>query len=177
MKSPRRIVTLSGSIRSGSSNSALLRAARTLSPKGTELVHYEGMAELPLYTPDLDIEPAPVSVQAFRALLKSASAVLISCPVYAHGVPGAFKNALDWVVSSGEFVEMPVGLIVTSSSGGTYVETQLVQTLTVMTAKVVVTGAMLSPLVRKAVSPDGKIVDSLIASEMSRVIATLGAAL
>ena len=150
---------------------------KTLAPQGCELAHYEGMAELPLYTPDLDIEPAPVSVQAFRALLKSASAVLISCPVYAHGVPGAFKNALDWVVSSGEFVEMPVGLIVTSSSGGTYVETQLVQTLTVMTAKVVVTSALLSPLVRTATTPEGKIAVPQIAAEISRVLAALQNAL
>lgn len=169
----RRIVTLSGSIRSGSSNSALLRAAAALAPSGTELVHYEGMAELPLYTPDLDIEPAPPAVARFRELLKSASAVLISCPVYAHGVPGVFKNALDWVVSSGEFVDLPVGLIVSSSSGGAYVETQLVQTLTVMTAKVVVTAALLSPLVRKAISPEGKIADPQIAAEISRLLAAL----
>jgi NAD(P)H-dependent FMN reductase len=82
-----------------------------------------------------------LSVAKWREALQEASGVLISSPEYAHGVPGVLKNALDWVVGSGEFMEKPVALV-TASAYSTFVTAQLHETLTVMMARVVVATAL-----------------------------------
>src|SRR5678815_4802212 len=108
-----RILAISGSLRRVSSNTTLLRVVGVLAPAGVEVTLYEGLADLPAFNPDLE-GAEPSSVLAFRAQLKEADGVFISSPEYAHGVPGSLKNALDWIVGSGEFVEKPVALINTS---------------------------------------------------------------
>src|SRR5690349_21363282 len=103
-----RILAISGSLREGSSNTAVLQAAAALAPLGVEIILYDGLGRLPHFNPDLDGENAVAPVAEWRARLQSADGVLISSPEYAHGVPGSLKNALDWVVGSGEFVNKPV---------------------------------------------------------------------
>jgi NAD(P)H-dependent FMN reductase len=106
-----RILAVSGSLRTASSNTALLRAAARLAPEGVEVILYEGLASLPHFNPDLDdldAGTAPPAVMDFRSRLDASDGVLISSPEYAHGVPGALKNAIDWVVSSGEIYEKPL---------------------------------------------------------------------
>ena len=95
-----RILAISGSLRAASSNTALLRAAGALAPEGVEVVLYEGLAGLPHFNPDLDdldTGTAPPAVVGFRSRLDASDGVSISSPEYAHGVPGAMKNAIDWV--------------------------------------------------------------------------------
>ena len=87
-----KIVAISGSLRSGSSNAALLRAGAALAPEGMELVFYEGVGSLPHFNPDLDGGEPPRSVREFRALLGAADGVLISSPEYAHGIPGSLEE-------------------------------------------------------------------------------------
>jgi hypothetical protein len=118
---PVRILAVSGSLRAASSNTALLGATRALAPEGVEITLYDGLATLPHFNPDLDdldAGTAPPEVANFRALLEASDGVLISSPEYAHGVPGAMKNAIDWVVSSGEIYEKPVALFNASMPGG-----------------------------------------------------------
>lgn len=103
------LLTLCGSLRQGSSNRALLRAAAQLAPPGLHLKHYEGISELPLFNPDLSDTPPP-AVQALHAAVDAADGLLIACPEYARGIPGAFKNALDWLVASQQFPGKPVAL-------------------------------------------------------------------
>src|SRR5262249_10920624 len=67
----------------------------------------------------------------------SADAVLVCCPEYAHGVPGSFKNALDWIVSSGELTDKPVALIMASASGAEQARAALVPTLRVIGANLI----------------------------------------
>lgn len=129
------ILAISGSLRAGSSNTALLRAAQALAPAGTTVELYAGLAELPHFNPDLE-EVAPASVHALRASLQRADAVLFSSPEYAHGVPGSLKNMLDWVVGSGELVGKPVALL-QASPYGTFVRAALLETLCVMEGRVV----------------------------------------
>jgi NAD(P)H-dependent FMN reductase len=133
----QRIVALSGSLRRESSNTVLLRAALALVPTGTETLLYEGVAGLPHFNPDLDEEGAtpPPPVAELRALLRSADGFIMSVPEYAHGLPGSFKNALDWVVSSGELAHKPV-LVLNASAGGQYAQANLVATLSVIEAGV-----------------------------------------
>ena len=97
-----RILAISGSLRTGSSNTMLLRAAVALAPQAFEVSVYDGLATLPHFNPDQDNEAAPPPVVDFRSQLHASDGVLISSPEYAHGVPGVLKNALDWVVASGE---------------------------------------------------------------------------
>ena len=130
-----RILAISGSLRAASSNKSLLEAAALAAPAGVQVVPFEGVAELPHFNPDLDIDPAPAAVTTWREALRTANAVLLSSPEYAHGVPGSLKNALDWIVSSGEFMNKPVALV-NASPRGEFAQAALAETLTVMMAQV-----------------------------------------
>ena len=74
------------------------------------LVAYDGVRRLPAFDLDLDGDRTPAEVRALREALSAADALLLACPEYGHGVPGALKNALDWVFGSGELAGKPVGI-------------------------------------------------------------------
>ena len=90
-----RILGVSGSLRDGSFNTSLLRAAAEAAPDGVELELWEGLAELPLYDEDLELD-APESVRRLREDWAAADAILFSTPEYNGSVPGGLKNAIDW---------------------------------------------------------------------------------
>jgi chromate reductase len=90
-----RILAVSGSLREGSFNTSLLRAAVEAAPEAVELELWEGLAELPLYDEDLE-DDAPESVRRLRADWAAADAILFSTPEYNGSVPGGLKNAVDW---------------------------------------------------------------------------------
>jgi chromate reductase len=90
------ILGICGSLRRGSHNRMLLRAAGMVLPPGVELVEWDGIAGLAVF--DEDLEPAPPeSVNALRAAVAGADALLIATPEYNASLPGGLKNALDWV--------------------------------------------------------------------------------
>jgi chromate reductase, NAD(P)H dehydrogenase (quinone) len=91
-----RLLAISGSLRSGSHNTELLRAAGADLPKDVEFVLWSGLAGIPAYDWDLDVVPPPRPVAELRAEIESSDAVLIATPEYNSSVPGALKNALDW---------------------------------------------------------------------------------
>jgi chromate reductase len=91
-----RILGLSGSLRSGSHNTALLRAAALSLPSGVELEVYDGLRDLPHYDADLDVEPEHEAVARLRQAIADADGVLISTPEFNGSIPGVLKNALDW---------------------------------------------------------------------------------
>ncbi|HSP16695.1 MAG TPA: NAD(P)H-dependent oxidoreductase [Thermoanaerobaculia bacterium] len=130
-----RLVAISGSLRSKSSNTALLQAMRDAAPAGVRLDLYDRLGALPHFNPDLDADSPPAVVAELRALLLEADAVLICSPEYAHGVPGTLKNALDWLVGAGELVGKPV-VLVNATARSTYAQASLTETLTVMSWKV-----------------------------------------
>ena len=145
-----KIVAISGSLRAGSSNAALLRAAAELAP----IDICDALGELPHFNPDLDGDDPPASVRAFRQLLESADGIIISSPEYAHGVPGSLKNALDWLVSDGTLVGKPVLIITTAPTFGEFAHAQLVETLTTMNWNVLKDASL---LVRKNDDYRGKL--------------------
>jgi NAD(P)H-dependent FMN reductase len=106
-----RILAISGSLRIASSNTALLRAARSLAPEPVEISVYDGIAILPLFNPDDDGDAPHQVVLDLRTQIGRADKILMASPEYAHGVPGALKNVLGWLVSSIEFPEKPVALL------------------------------------------------------------------
>jgi chromate reductase, NAD(P)H dehydrogenase (quinone) len=148
-----RILAISGSLRAASSNTALLHAATALAPESIEVTVYSGLADLPHFNPDLDGEGI-TAVMDFRSQLQTSDGVLISSPEYAHGVPGVLKNALDWVVASGEFVDKPVALI-NASPRAIHAQASLTETLTVMTASLVAEASITVPLLGKTLDEDG----------------------
>ena len=85
----------SGSLRHGSTNSAVLRTACQVAPEGVEAVVWEGLGSLPHYNPDHDVDPVNETVAGFRAELHRAHAIVVCTPEYAGALPGSFKNALD----------------------------------------------------------------------------------
>ena len=91
-----RILGVSGSLRVGSFNTSLLRAAAEAAPDGVELELWEGLAELPLYAGDLDGDDAPAPVRRLREAWGEADAILFATPEYNGSVPGGLKNAIDW---------------------------------------------------------------------------------
>jgi len=90
-----RILGIAGSLREASHNRKLLRAAGSELPPGAQLVEWDGLAELPAFNEDQELDP-PAAVQAFLAEIEEADALLIATPEYNASVPGALKNALDW---------------------------------------------------------------------------------
>jgi chromate reductase len=91
-----KVLGVSGSLRRDSHNSALLRAAAERLPAGAELIPYEGLAEIPPYDEDAELDGVPESVRDLREAIRDADAVLIATPEYNHSIPGQLKNALDW---------------------------------------------------------------------------------
>jgi NAD(P)H-dependent FMN reductase len=126
-------------------NTALVQAAARLAPIGTCVSIYGGLGELPPFNPDLDGIGVPASVFRFRAALEACDAVLISSPEYAHGVSGVLKNALDWVVGSGELINKPVALI-NASARAIHAHASLTETLNTMSANVIADASVTVPL-------------------------------
>jgi NAD(P)H-dependent FMN reductase len=131
-----RVLAISGSLRGASSNTALVGAAVLLAPVGVEVSAYQELADIPPFNPDLDTDVPPAAVVRFRAALVACDAILISSPEYAHGVSGVLKNALDWVVSSGELIDKPTALI-NASARATLAYAALRETLTTMSGRVI----------------------------------------
>ena len=131
-----RVLAISGSLRSASSNSALVDAAARLAPDGVEVSVFRGLADIPPFNPDLDTDEAPSAVAALRAAIEASDAIVISSPEYAHGVSGVLKNALDWLVSSGEMIHKPIALI-NASARATHAHAALRETLRTMSGLVI----------------------------------------
>jgi chromate reductase len=91
-----RLLAISGSLRRGSLNSALLRAAGGLVPPEVAVVHFDGLAGIPPYSEDLDVETAPAAVAAMRREIAAADGLLLATPEYNASIPGQLKNAIDW---------------------------------------------------------------------------------
>jgi chromate reductase, NAD(P)H dehydrogenase (quinone) len=171
------VVAICGSLRSGSSNSALLHAAAALAPEGMEIVVFEGVGGLPHFSPDLDTDDPPSAVRELRALLARAEGLVISTPEYAHGLPGSFKNALDWIVSSGELYGKPVLIVNASPGRGEWAQASLTEILTVMDAKVLRDSTVVVPMARKKLTAHGDLSDPETTEALTRGLAALAAAI
>lgn len=171
------ILAISGSLRAGSSNTVLLRAAAELAPEGVEITLYNGLGDLPHFNPDLDAEgeDGPPAVADYRARLQSAAGVLISSPEYAHGVPGVLKNALDWVVGSGEFVGKPVALL-NARPQSTFAQASLTETLSVMMAQIVAEASVTIPLPSNKIDEAAIMGDAKFADALRAALATFARA-
>lgn len=152
------ILTIPGSLRSGSSNHNILKFLGTLVPDNINYTIYDSLATIPPFDPGLDNDNPPQPVAELRQLITNADAIIICTPEYAFGVPGQLKNALDWLVSSGTLVDKPVTLI-TASSSGEYAHPSLLRTLGALSANVIEEASLLVPFIRSKMDGEGNIAD------------------
>jgi len=146
-----KILAISGSLRAASTNTALLRAAALLAPAGVEIDLYKGLGGLPHFNPDLEgVEPPAVT--ALRARVREAGGLLFAVPEYAHGVPGALKNLLDWLVGGEEFIYKPVALL-NASPRATHAQASLRETVRTMSGCIVQEASVAVPLLGRPADP------------------------
>ena len=167
---PIRLLLVCGSLQRISANRALLATAARCAPDVIAVSTFEGIADLPHFNPDVEADAARYpALAAWRAAIAQSDGVVIATPEYAHSLPGSLKNALDWIVGSGELYEKPVALMSAGTSGGQRALDALAQTLRAQGALI---DAQLSvPGVRPKLDANGDLVD---ADTIAQVCALLG---
>ena len=168
------ILAISGSLRARSVNTELLHAVASIADVAANVVIYDQLDDLPHFNPDLDREGArlPDAVNELKACVAAADAILISSPEYAHGVPGALKNALDWLVSGPEMVGKPAGLLC-ASGRSMYAQPSLAETLRTMSANLVEDAVDVIPLEGRAATACAILADHAARETIERVVAAL----
>lgn len=161
-----KIFGISGSLRATSSNNILMKIVAAMMPENVDFKIYEDLASLPHFNDSAIIPPA---VEDFHALLKESDAVFICTPEYAFGVPGSLKNALDWTVGTGDFVNKPVALV-TASSVGDKGHASLLHTLTAISADMVEGGTLLVSFIRSKLNDKGEISDAPTFQALQNVV-------
>ena len=136
-----RILAISGSLRIGSHNTALVRTARDLAPAGVEIELYDGLDSIPAFNEDREaVLPEPV--QELNRRIREADAVLVATPEYNGGAPGALKNAIDWASrphGQAALVAKPAAVVGASTTayGAKWAQEQIRRALTLSGAMVV----------------------------------------
>ena len=138
-----RVLGISGSLRRDSHNTKLLRHAGELfEAEGADFVVYDGLRDIPAYDEDEDVEGGPVAAARLRAAVAEADAVFFTTPEYNSSIPGALKNALDWVsrpLATNPVRNKPVAVIGASTGmfGAVWAQAELRKVLGSMGARVV----------------------------------------
>ena len=165
-----KVLGISGSLRAGSHNRRLLRAAADLLPPGAELEVFEGLGQIPPFDEDEESSPPP-AVLALKQAIADADVVLISTPEYNHSIPGVLKNALDWV--SRPMAENPMrgkwALVIGASTGmfgAVWAQAETRKVLGALGARV------LDEELPVAKAPDG-VDDPLIRARLAQLLAML----
>lgn len=174
-----RILLVSGSVRAGSTNTAVLRTAAELAPAGTDTVFYDGIDQLPHFNPDADAEgvEVPEPVAELRAAVAAADAILICTPEYAGAMPAVLKNLLEWTIGDAGTYGKPIAWINASGpaapTGGADAHESLRKVLTYAGAEIVEAACLRMPLVRQQVGPRGVVEDEAAREAISSAVVTL----
>jgi chromate reductase len=166
----KKILAISGSLRQGSSNHAILTYLGSIVSADIEYTIYNDLALIPPFDPGLDTDTPPASIAELRQLLTGADGLIICTPEYAFGVPGSLKNMLDWMVSSSTLVDKPVALI-TASLGGEHAHASLLLTLGALSTNVIEGGTLLIQFIRSKMDPNGNIKDEETVKKLQDVFA------
>lgn len=158
----RRVLVISGSTRSASTNSAFCRTAVACAPRGIEVAMSADCAGLPHFNPDDDRYPLPDAVSELRTAVAAADGVLFCTPEYAGTLPGSMKNLLDWTVGGTEIAGKPVAWVKVAPEArrGEGAHATLATVLGYVQAAVVPRACTHIPIGREAVGQDGLVIDA-----------------
>ncbi len=157
-----QLLAMSGSLRQASSNTTLLQAAQALAPENVTIILYERLGDLPHFNPDDDFNQFEVVVD-LRAQVARADGLIVSCPEYAHGVPGSFKNALDWLVGGPEFYEKPVAFF-NASGRGVHAQAALQEIVKTMSGHIINEACLTLPFIGKQINQEWLVTDPELSS-------------
>jgi chromate reductase, NAD(P)H dehydrogenase (quinone) len=168
---------ISGSLRRGSHNTALLRAAREELPEGVELRLYDRLREIPPYDEDEDDDSPPAAVSRLRQELAGADGLLIATPEYNHSVPGQLKNAIDWAsrpaaASVLRFLPAAVVGASTGAFGAVWSQAEMRKVLAACGARVV-DGEVALGHAQERFDADGRLIDAEAREQLREVVGLL----
>jgi chromate reductase, NAD(P)H dehydrogenase (quinone) len=175
----RHLLLVSGSLRHGSTNTAILRTALHLESDRVRCTLFEGMADLPAFNPDLDTDPLPPAVAGLRERIRGADALVFSTPEYAGALPGSFKNLLDWTVGDarpGSMYQKPVGWVNAAARGALQAHESLRTVLGYVGADIVAPACVEIPVTSAMVGADGLVVDPSVRLRLAETLGILAAA-
>jgi len=173
------LLLISGSLRDGSTNTAVLRTAAQVAGDGVTTTLYRGMGDLPHFNPDDDREGRPVhpAVAELRAAIAVADALLLCTPEYAGALPGAFKNLLEWTVGDGGTYDKPIAWINAAGpaapSGGADAHDSLRKVLGYVHANIVEEACARIAVTRDAIGADGTLSDPRLRRQIADSVRTL----
>jgi NAD(P)H-dependent FMN reductase len=173
------LLLISGSLRDGSTNTAVLRTAAQVAGDGVTTTLYRGMGDLPHFNPDDDREGRPVhpAVAELRAAIAAADALLLCTPEYAGALPGAFKNLLEWTVGDGGTYDKPIAWINAAGpaapSGGADAHDSLRKVLGYVHANIVEEACARIAVTRDAIGADGTLSDPRLRRQIADSVRTL----
>jgi chromate reductase len=157
------VVGIPGSLRRGSRNAALLRAARELAPEALDIRIF-GLEAVPLYNGDVEAQGDPTGVAALKSAIRGADGVLFATPEYNHGIPGVLKNAIDWASRDrreGSLVGKPVAMLGAGGRAGTArAQLQLQQVLAETGALVMVKPGVFVDRLWEKFDSEGRLIDA-----------------
>ncbi len=172
VESIKNILAISGSLRAGSSNHAILRYLKAKTSSTIAFTIYDGLSNIPAFDPGIDNDTPPRAVKELRDQLADADGIIICSPEYAFGIPGALKNAIDWMVSSGSFVGKPTALI-TASTGGENAHASLLKVLGAIDARVTEDTTLLISFIRSKINNDGAITNVDTEQKLQNILEAL----
>lgn len=178
MTQPLRILGIAGSLRAGSLNKALLRAAADLAPEGLAIELFD-LADVPLYNGDVEDAGDPPGVAALKMAIAAADGVLFATPEYNHGVPGVMKNAVDWASRPPRRAPLggkPVGLIGASpgQTGTARGQSQLRQAFEFTDSYCMPQPELLVFKAHEKFDAEGRLTDEATAKYLQRYLAAFG---
>lgn len=175
-EAPPRLLGLAGSLRDGSYNRALIRAAGELAPREVRWSAYERLGEVPPYDQDEDTDPPPPAVAHLRESVGRSDALLIATPEYNHSIPGVLKNAVDWAsrpYGESALIDRPVAVIGASPSdyGAQWAQRDLRRVLEACGSEVLDAELAVSRADERV--RDGELVDGETREELREIVGAL----
>ena len=173
------VFAVAGSLRKDSWNKKLLRATLELVPPGMMIHQFDGLAEIPPYDADIDVDPRPEPVRALKQMLAACDGLLVVTPEYNYGIPGVLKNAIDWASRPAATTPLlgKVALLMGASTGmsGTIrAQQQLRQNFVYTKTAVLPAPEITVAKVAEKFDGQGRLIDDEVRQLIAERLATLG---
>jgi chromate reductase, NAD(P)H dehydrogenase (quinone) len=162
----RSILIVPGSLRNNSSSYKLIGAIAKYFPADFVLSLFEDTGKLPHFN---DADEPSLAVANWRKMIADSDAVVFITPEYAYGVPGTLKNALDWIVASGDLVNKPT-LLITAATGGEHAHKSLLAILGALTARPATGCDLLISFIRSKLDEHGNIMDPQLELKLDELV-------